>query len=79
MAAREVGRAILEAASRLDQNPRRGRIVPELWEHGICEYREIIVSPYRIIYRIQDEEVRIMAVLDARRNLADILLQRLLR
>ncbi len=79
MAAREVGRAILGAASRLDQNPRRGRIVPELWEHGIFEYREIIVSPYRIIYRMQNEEVRIMAVLDGRRNLADILLQRLLR
>ena len=55
----------------------RGRIVPELHAHGIFTYREMIVPPWRIIYRICAREVSVLSVLDARRNVEDILLQRL--
>ena len=32
--------------------PDRGRIVPELKEQGVHIYRELIISPWRVIYRI---------------------------
>jgi len=40
-------------------------------------YREIVTAPWRIIYRISDKNVYVLSVLDARRNVEDILLKRL--
>lgn len=47
-AARRFGEKLLQAAESLAQLPERGRIVPEL-DDGIT--REIVLSPYRIVYR----------------------------
>ena len=58
---------------------RRGRVVPELGFLGVPTYRGLIEGPWRIIYRYDDAAVRVMAVLDARRNLARLLLERLVR
>ena len=66
-------------AGSLEGAPRRGRIVPELAESGLRTWRELIVSPYRIIYRIADNVVYVLAVLDGRRDLREVLLERLLR
>jgi toxin ParE1/3/4 len=57
----------------------RGRVVPELARLHLREYRELVVPPYRIIYRIRGPRVLVLAVLDARRSLEDILLDRLIR
>jgi toxin ParE1/3/4 len=56
----------------------RGRIIPELQAQGVLQYRELIVSPWRIIYRIAGQKVFVLSVLDARQNIEDILLKRLL-
>ena len=63
----------------LQMNPERGRIVPELSKHDITAYRELIVSPWRVIYRIVGEMVYIKVVADGRRNLEDLLFRRLMR
>ncbi len=52
----------------LDQMPERGRQVPELRNKARFLYREIIIRPWRIVYRITDSEVLIMAVFDSRRD-----------
>lgn len=57
----------------------RGRVVPELAYFGIRTWRELVVRPYRIIYRIAAGTLYVMAVLDGRRDLRDVLLERLLR
>jgi len=67
---------IRKKAVGLNTLPERGRVVPELKEQGIILYREIILAPWRIIYRIAGQTVCVLAVLDARRNLEDILLER---
>ena len=77
-AARKLGRAILQVASRLSRHPRRGRIVPELLEHGISDYRQVLVAQYRVIYTIRNS-VDIVAVVDGRRDLQAALFQRLIR
>jgi toxin ParE1/3/4 len=70
---------IKQKASGLYTLPDRGRIIPELKEQGIHIYREIIVPPWRIIYRISDTTVVVLSVIDSRRNVEDILLNRLIK
>ncbi len=59
--------------------PNKGRIVPELRNTGISQYRELVSAPWRIIYRVESSQVLIMAVLDSRRDLQTLLLNRLAR
>lgn len=59
--------------------PLKGRVVPELQKEGITLYREIIASPWRIIYKVGNETVYIMAIFDSRQNVEEILLQKLLK
>ena len=74
----EIFKRIKEKASALYTYPDRGRIVPELQDQGIIQYRELIISPWRIIYRISEINVYVLAVLDSRQNVEDILLKRLI-
>ncbi|MGA7877675.1 MAG: type II toxin-antitoxin system RelE/ParE family toxin [Desulfoferrobacter sp.] len=74
----EVFSNIKEKASNPHSFPSRGRIVPELQDQGITQYRELIVAPWRIIYRISEGTVYVLSVLDSRQNVEDILLKRLL-
>jgi len=69
---------IRHRVSALHSLPERGRIVPELQKEGVFLYRELVVAPWRIIYRISQSEVFVLAVLDARQNVEDIILRRLL-
>ena len=62
----------------LNQLPERWRIVPELKEHGVALYREIIIKPWRIIYRISGKNIYVLSVVDSRQNVEDILLKRFL-
>jgi toxin ParE1/3/4 len=69
---------IRQKASSLNSSPQRGRILPELQAQGITLYRELIVPPWRIIYRISDIKVYVLSVLDSRQNVEDILLNRMI-
>jgi toxin ParE1/3/4 len=66
-------------ASDLYSMPDRGRIVPELKDQGIHTYRELMIAPWRIIYRISDTTVFVLSVIDSRRNVEDILLDRFVK
>jgi len=66
-------------ANSLHNFPERGRIVPELFDQGISVYHELVESPWRIIYRVEQNKVLVLSVLDSRRNVEDILLRRLIQ
>ncbi len=74
----QVFKEIKRKVSRLYTFPDRGCIVPELQNQGIIQYRELILAPWRIIYRISERKVYVLSVLDSRRNIEDILLKRLI-
>jgi len=61
--AAEVGerllREIVAAVERLAEFPESGRVVPEF---GATQLREVIHPPFRIVYRIDAERVRIVRV-----------------
>jgi len=71
-------RKIKEKSSKLYFSPERCRIVPELHDQGILQYRELIIPPWRLIYRITKKKVYVLAVFDSRRNIEDILFKRLI-
>lgn len=59
-----VVRTIINQAKTLSRFPRSGRKVPEFNDDNI---RELLAYSYRVIYRIQDEEVLIAAVIHGKR------------
>jgi addiction module RelE/StbE family toxin len=59
-----VVRRILAAVERLRIFPESGRVVPERNDPAI---REVIVRPYRVVYRLRDGAVQIVTVFRASR------------
>ena len=77
-AAIRVFKAIKSKCTTLNQFPDRERHVPELKAYGIFSYRELLIAPWRVIYRISDNKVFVLAIIDSRRNIEDILIERFL-
>jgi toxin ParE1/3/4 len=63
----------------LDQQPERGLYPPELVEHGIKDYCEVLFKPYRVIYEVKARRVFVLACFDGRRDMQLLLERRLLR
>jgi len=68
-----------QQVSRLAEFPQMGRVVPELKRNNVTLFRELVVNPWRIVYREEHDRILIHTVFDGRRNIEDILLRRLLR
>jgi len=77
--AKDVYQKIRSKANSSNFFPLRGRVVPELQKEGITMYRELISSPWRIMYKVDNDTVYIMAIFDSRQNVEELLLQKLLR
>ncbi len=65
--ARRLLEGILDAARSLETLSERGRIVPELAEPT---FRELLRSPYRLIYRVDAEQVIVVALVHEARDFA---------
>jgi len=69
----------LEAlASTLEHFPQRGRVVPELARTGMRDWREVVSPPWRLVFRIDEMTVVVVALVDGRRHLDDLLFERML-
>lgn len=77
--ARKVLSQIKKSVSDLYLIPQRGRLVPELQDQGIILYMELVIAPWRVIYRISDKTVLVLSVIDSRQNVEDILLKKLIK
>ena len=67
------------AARGLVAMPERGRVVPELARIHVRDFRELVIPPYRLLYRSAGRRVFVLGVFDSRRNLEDVLLDRIVR
>jgi len=77
--AQNVFKKLKGKAAALKDFPLRGRVVPELAGFGLRSWREIVSKPYRIVYRVDSQSVVVLAVFDSRRDLEDLLLERMVR
>ena len=68
-----------ETCISLGEFAKRGRVPPELKRVAVFDYLEILYKPYRIIYQISPDRVYVHCVLDGRRELEELLRNRLLR
>ncbi len=66
-AAQKLVRQIFAAVERLEQFPESGRKPPEL--DASTRYREIIIGPCRVFYRIEDTKVYIIYIMRSERLL----------
>ena len=66
------------AIETLETFPLRGSVPKELDVLGIREFRQILVEPYRLIYRLSGKTVFVMVIADGRRDMQVLLERRLL-
>jgi len=69
---------IISKIESLDHFPYRGGYVPELLVRNIKDFRKITEKPWNIYYKINENIVSVLAIIDSRRNLKDILINKLL-
>ena len=69
---------IKNRAELLKVSPEQGRVVPEL-KKFTNKYREIIYKPWRLIYKIEEKIIKVLLVIDGRRNTEDILYEKLIK
>ena len=69
---------VMEVAESLTRMPERGSFVKELLALGIKEYRQVFFKPYRVIYRVMDDQVVVYLIVDGRRDMQAVLARRLL-
>lgn len=70
---------VLEAVARLERYPLRGSVPRELEALGIAEFRQLLLAPYRLIYRVVGETVFVLIIADGRRDMQTLLERRLLQ
>ncbi|HEY6815980.1 MAG TPA: type II toxin-antitoxin system RelE/ParE family toxin [Croceibacterium sp.] len=70
--------AFLAAIETLERHPLRGGVPKELDALGIREFRQILLQPYRLIYRVAGSKVFILLIADGRRDMQALLERRLL-
>ena len=71
-AAQKLVQNVFSSIERLEQFPESGRVPPELKD---SRYREVIVAPCRIFYRIDNDTVYILYVMRGERELRKYLLE----
>ncbi|MCU7847816.1 MAG: type II toxin-antitoxin system RelE/ParE family toxin [Candidatus Thiodiazotropha sp. (ex Lucinoma kastoroae)] len=67
--AQRVVEALFESTDLLPEQPRLGRVVPELGQQSI---RERFIYSYRLIYEIHATELHILAVIHGKRLLESV-------
>jgi toxin ParE1/3/4 len=69
---------LMVAVESLSRFPERGSYPKELVTLGIKEYRQTLLKPYRVIYRVAASQVIIYLIADGRRDMQSVLSRRLL-
>jgi plasmid stabilization system protein ParE len=57
-------RELLTRVGTLDRFPKRGRVVPEINKPA---YRQILLHPYRVVYRVDAKQVVVLTIRHSRR------------
>ena len=70
---------VLRAAENLTTHPERGSPPKELRDVGDLQYRQVFFKPYRLIYRVIEQQVVVYVISDGRCDFQTLLTRRLLR
>lgn len=70
--------ALIARIEALERFPDRGGVPKELGRLGIRTFRQLVHSPYRIVYRVAEQAVFVLMIADGRRDMQALLERRLL-
>lgn len=76
--AERIYQKVITAVERLAAVPLMGKIVADLKDIGIDDVLEIHEGPWRIFYRVKDDRVFILTVIDGRRNIQELLINKVI-
>ncbi len=76
--AKRLSEQITKVCASLSENPERGSTPPELDGLSVMMCRQLIFKPYRIIYQLIGKVVIIHGIIDGRRNIKEVMRQRIM-
>lgn len=76
--AKEIYTRIKKKVDNIIDFSKAGLIVPELYSIGITDIYQILESPWKIYYKILDDKILVLSVIDGRRNLEEILYRKII-
>ena len=69
---------VIDKINLLGAVPFRGKVSEELKSVGITHIYELVETPWKIYYRLTPRQVIILLVLDSRRNLEEVLIDKII-
>ena len=69
---------LVARSQRLTTYPERGPVPQELAALGVLDFRQLLHGRYRMIYRVEATKVVVVMIADGRRDMKNLLQQRLL-
>lgn len=76
--ATEVFEKIVQRVEAIEEFSESGRFIPELLNIGIRDLKELIETPWRVIYRTTNTQIQVISVIDGRRNVEEILYKKVI-
>lgn len=76
--AKEIYTRIKSKVDHIVDFPKAGILVPELVNIGVTDIYQIIVSPWKVYYKVIGNNILVLSVIDGRRNLEEILYKKII-
>ncbi|MCL2601633.1 MAG: type II toxin-antitoxin system RelE/ParE family toxin [Treponema sp.] len=76
--AKNIHKKIMDTVIDASDNAEGRRISPLLRDFGIIDIHQINVNPWAIYYRVENNTMKIISIIDTRRNLEEVLYQKML-
>ena len=78
MIAEKIYSKIISEVEKISGNPEGRRIAPLLREFGINYIHQININPWIVFYKVEDKKMKIISIIDGRRNLEEILYKKVM-
>jgi toxin ParE1/3/4 len=76
--ANKISDKIINGIERIADNPEGRRLAPILQKIGITNIHQFNIDPWAVYYKIENNIVEIISIIDQRRNLEEILYQKVM-
>ena len=76
--AKNIHKKIKDKVKDASENAKVRRIAPLLKEFGITDIHQINVNPWLIYYRVENNVMKIISIIDMRRNLEEVLYKKII-
>ena len=76
--AKNIHKKIMDKVNDASENAAGRRIAPLLKDFGIIDVHQININPWAIYYRVENKTMKIISIIDMRRNLEEILYKKVM-